>query len=167
MGGQISSSTKPSFHKREANGWTGLQPFLELSGGLITLTVLIALTIIALLVPITSLIYITAKVKPVIIGYVLVPVTAVMWAAVMWVLLVVPLVVEMGFEIFFDRPVIHIMLKKPMLLLQLQNVSACKNWVKKKTCHVTDMSNLIHILMRPSEMSLEICSNCTVSGVGL
>ena len=99
---------------------------------LIILTVLIVLTIIALLVPITSLIYITAKVKPVIIGYVLVPVTAVMWAAVMWVLLVVPLVVEMGFEIFFDRPVIHITLEKPVLLLQLQNVSACKNWVKKK-----------------------------------
>jgi len=38
---------------------------------------------------------------------------------------------------------------------------------KKKTCHVTDTSDLIHILMRPSEMSLEICSNCTVSGVGL
>jgi len=55
-----------------------------------------------------------------------------MWAAVTWVLLVVLLVVEMGFEIFFDRPVIYIMLKKPMLLLQLQNASACKNWVKKK-----------------------------------
>jgi len=35
MGGQISSGTKPSFHKREANGWTGLQPFLALSGGLL------------------------------------------------------------------------------------------------------------------------------------
>jgi len=34
MGGRISSGTKPSFHKREVNGWTGLQPFLALSGGL-------------------------------------------------------------------------------------------------------------------------------------
>jgi len=34
MGGRTLSGTQPSFHKREMNGWTGLQPSAALSGGL-------------------------------------------------------------------------------------------------------------------------------------
>jgi hypothetical protein len=71
------------------------------------------------------------------------------------VVIVAPLVSEVFLQVFFDRPVIDVALKE-YVLPKLQDISQfLQGSDGKSTYHSSDLTNLLHVLIRPMDSIVE------------